>query len=95
MVSTPRSSSRPPLSPAPLNWISRPPKPLNPHGPGALCRCARFCSQRTRWRRRSFFAIRPLDFPIILRSVYVSCTFYGKPPRLIPPFAHKSHPTLL
>jgi hypothetical protein len=41
------------------------------------------------------FAIRSLWFPVIHRFIFVSCTFYGKPPRLIPPFAHKSHPTIL
>jgi hypothetical protein len=41
------------------------------------------------------FAIRSLWFPVLHRFIFVSCTFYGKPPRLIPPFAHKSHPTLL
>jgi hypothetical protein len=41
MVSTPRSSSRPPLSPAPLNWISRPSEPLNLQWPGGSCSSVR------------------------------------------------------
>jgi hypothetical protein len=41
------------------------------------------------------FAFKPLENHVIFVLSYVSCTFYGKPPRLIPPFAHKSHPNLL
>jgi hypothetical protein len=41
--------------------------------------------------RKGSFAFRPLGLPAIYRLVYVSCTFYGKPPTEIPPSTHKSN----
>jgi hypothetical protein len=42
-------------------------------------------------KKKIVFAFKPLENHVILVLSYVSCTFYGKPPRIIPPFAHKSH----
>jgi hypothetical protein len=41
------------------------------------------------------FSFRPLKFLVMFRFFFVSCTFYRKPPRIIPPFAHKPHLHLL
>jgi hypothetical protein len=63
--------------------------------PGALVRTAMVLDRTRPKEDEDRFEFKPLENHVIFVLSYVSCTFYGKPPRIIPSFAHKSHPTLL
>jgi hypothetical protein len=83
-----RTSSRSPRSPLSVPLLTRAPRRPERRRFG--------CLDRTGPKKEEDrFAFKPLENHVIFVLSYVSCTFYGKPPRLIPPFAHKSHPTLL
>jgi hypothetical protein len=96
LVSTPTHSPRPPL---PIPTLIQAPRGPNRRRfettQELLYAMNTLCVPLQRKKMTLCFSFRPLKFLVIFRSFYVSCTFYGKPSRIIPPFAHKSHPTLL
>jgi hypothetical protein len=53
--------------------------------PGAPMRMAMVMDRTRPKEEEDRFAFKPLENHVIFVLSYLSCTFYGKPPRIIPP----------